>query len=191
MSKSKRKAKKLRRLPPAEVIYRSPVELAGDDEDLAETRKIFAELDNPHQRAFLAGYVRAKGIRRAERLSGVCRNAHYTWMKQDDRYAECFREARRIVADDAEEEVFQRAFHGFYLPIIYGGKIKGWYKGYSDALAMFVLRGLKRGIYGPNAEPEYEGPTSMRITIVEPGKPERELSAGEPTLTIPQNDPEA
>lgn len=190
MSKSKRKAKKTRRRSPSEVIYRPPTELADDDKDLTEIRKIFAELDNPLQRAFLAGFVRAKGIRRAERLSGVARNTHYTWMKKDERYEECFRQAKKIVADDAEEEVFQRAFHGFYMPIIYRGKIKGWYKCYSDMLAMFVLRGVKRGVYGPNAEPEYDGPTSMHITILKEGEPPRKLSEDLPTISIPVNDPE-
>lgn len=189
MSKSKRKAKKRRRLAPCEVVYRPPTEMADDDKDLTEIRKIFAELENPLQRAFLAGFVRAKGIRRAERLSGVSRNAHYTWLKNDNRYYECFREAKKIVADDIEEEVFRRAFHGFYMPIIYGGKITGWYKGYSDALAMFLLRGVKRGVYGPNAEPEYDGPTSMEITIRKEGEPPVPLEDFHYSIPNPSNDP--
>ena len=56
---------------------------------------------------------------------------------------------------------------------------------------MFMLRGLKRKVYGANAEPEYEGPTSMRITILEPGQPERDLSEIEPRrISIPRDDKE-
>ncbi|HTM07071.1 MAG TPA: hypothetical protein VL754_01650 [Verrucomicrobiae bacterium] len=187
MSKSKRKAKKL---PPAEVIYRPPTELAEDDEELSELRAIFADLNNPKQRAFLAAFVRAKGVRQAARLSGVCRNSHYKWMKEDDDYCERFERAKEMLADDAEEEVFRRAFHGYYTPIIYGGKVKGWAKTYSDALAMFTLRGLKPRVYRNNADPEFVGgPTSMEITILKEGEPKPELSPL-PVISIPRDEPE-
>lgn len=186
MSNRRRKPKNP---PPCEVVYRPPAELA-DDEDLAELRTIFADIENPKQRAFLAGFIRARGLRQAARLSGVHRNSHYKWMDTDPDYRERFERARKVVADEAEEEVFRRVFHGFHTPIIYHGKITGWYKSHSDALAMFVLRALKPRVYGRNAEPEYEGPTSMEITILKEGEPRPEPPPHLPQISIPVNDPE-
>ncbi len=116
---------------------------APKDESLRELREVFADLANRHQRAFLAGFARGRGVRQAERLSGVSRLSHNKWLKEDPRYRERFALVRLMLADDAEEEAYRRAFAGVETPIVYGGKVRGWTKSYSDALAMFLLKAMK------------------------------------------------
>src|SRR5581483_5058002 len=93
-----------------------PAEPAPDENKLAELRACFADLENRHQRAFLAGFVAGMGIKRAAALSGVSRTAHYDWMKADRRYRECFERAREMIADRAEAEGWRRASRCSYMP---------------------------------------------------------------------------
>lgn len=124
---------------------------APKDEFLRELREVFAGLDNRHQRAFLAGFARGRGVCEAERLSGVTRVSHNKWLREAPRYRECFALVRLMLADDAEEEAYRRAFKGVETPIVYRGKIRGWTRSYSDALAMFMLKGMKPEVYGRQA----------------------------------------
>jgi hypothetical protein len=114
-------------------------ETPDNDEEL-ELLAEFAEVTNPRQRAFLAAYVMAKGVRGAQRLSGVSRITHCRWLSKDALYRECFELARSVIAAEAEEEAYRRAFLGCDMPISYHGNIRSWYKSYSDALAIFVLK---------------------------------------------------
>ncbi len=119
------------------------------------------------------------GIKRAAALSGVSRTAHYDWMKADRRYRECFERAREMIADRAEAEVWRRAFRGVDMPLHWRGEITGWYKAYSDALAVFAVRALKPEVYR-RTDPDFEigGPTSIEITIKKEGEEEaRSLTA--------------
>jgi hypothetical protein len=120
---------------------------APDDRDFAELAAVFADLPNLRQRAFLAGFVAARGIRAAEGLSGVSRWSHYEWMSKDPLYAERFRLAKQMIADDFEGEAHRRAFVGVDTPVVYRGEITAAYKRYSDALAIFVLKAMKPEVY--------------------------------------------
>lgn len=131
-----------------------------------EFRGLFSEVINRRQRAFLVGYVRSLGIRSAARLSGVSRQSHYEWMRGDPLYREHFHRARTILADAAEEEVCRRAYHGYDTPVVYRGEIKGYYKSYSDSLAMFMLKGLRPEVYRDSAGAAFEGPTRINITVL-------------------------
>ncbi len=137
---------------------------------LPEFRGLFSEVENRRQRAFLVGYVQSMGIRSAARLSGVSRQSHYEWMRGDPFYREHFHRAKVILADSAEEEVCRRAYAGHDTPIIYRGEIKGYYKSYSDTLAMFMLKGLRPEVYRDNAGMVIEGPTHINLTVL----PDRE-----------------
>src|SRR5262249_5604332 len=63
-------------------------------------------------------------------------------------------------------------------PVIYRGKITGYYKSYSDALAMFMLKGLKPAVYRDNAPLPINGPTHINITVKRP-EDKTPLAAGE------------
>ncbi|HKA32756.1 MAG TPA: hypothetical protein VKH64_06060 [Candidatus Binatia bacterium] len=157
--------------PPAEA------EKPADD-GAAEFRDLFREVINHRQRAFLVAYVQSLGIRSAARLSGVSRQSHYEWLRDDPLYREHFERAKRMLADSAEEEVCRRAYRGYDTPVIYRGKITGYYKSYSDALAMFMLKGLKPAVYRDNAPLPINGPTHINITVKRP-EDKTPLAAGE------------
>ena len=161
ISGSRRKLKKI----PQPQAPLAP-ELAPDDRELAELGAVFADLTNRRQRAFLAGFVVAKGVNGAERLSGVARWSHYKWMRDDALYRERFKLVKEIIADDMEEEVFRRAFFGSDTPVVYRGEITAWYKTYSDALAIFALKAMKPEVYNRSSRPEFDfdGPCPLKIT---------------------------
>ncbi|HEY1267199.1 MAG TPA: hypothetical protein VGH16_08065 [Candidatus Binatia bacterium] len=138
------------------------------EDGAAEFHDLFREVINHRQRAFLAAYVQSLGIRSAARLSGVSRQSHYEWLRDDPLYREHFERAKRMLADSAEEEVCRRAYRGYDTPVIYRGKITGYYKSYSDALAMFMLKGMRPAVYRDNAPLPIGGPTHINITVKRP-----------------------
>ena len=98
--------------------------------------------------------------------AGIDRDYHYYWLKSDENYRLAFEQARKMAGDRAEDEVYRRGIEGFDHPVIYGGKITGTYKAYSDNLAMFFLKGLRPERYRDNqAEITFQGPTQINITI--------------------------
>jgi hypothetical protein len=139
--------------------------------ELEEFSELFRPLTNAKQRAFLTAYVRTIGIRSAMRLSGVSRMDHYAWLKTDRRYRETFKEAQAMIADLIEDEVLRRAARGHDTPVVYRGEITGWYKSYSDRLALSVLKAMKPGRYNRLADDGWEGgPTGIDIRILGPGE---------------------
>jgi hypothetical protein len=98
----------------------------------------------------------------------VSRQSHYEWLRDDPLYREHFERAKRMLADSAEEEVCRRAYRGYDTPVIYRGKITGYYRSYSDALAMFMLKGMKPAVYRDNAPLPIGGPTHINITVKRP-----------------------
>ena len=183
MRKLRRKAKK----PSAKALPRPK---AAVNEEFAELLAVLADVTNPLQRAFLAGFVVGKGIKAAHRLSGVHPKSHYGWLETDTHYCERFQLARTMLADMGEEEAYRRAFSGYDTPVIHRGKIKSWYKSYSDALAMFLLRGMKSHVYGPHAADfDSAPPSAIEITIKKEGE-ETEKAAALPEISIPINEPE-
>jgi hypothetical protein len=141
---------------------------APADEQLAAFHALFADLPDRAQRAFLAGFVAGKGLKRAEELSDVSRWCHYQWMKKDDGYRERFYLAKTILTDEAEEEAYRRAFVGYDTPVVHGGKITGSYKSYSDSLAQFMLKGMRPRVYRDGEGDIPSGPMSMQINILSP-----------------------
>ena len=164
-------------------------EAAPDERALADLRECFADLDNPYQRAFLAAFIVTRGVAHAAKLAGVERSAHYHWMKRDDGYCERFELAREMIADDAEAEIWRRAFQGVDTPLHWRGEITAWYKTYSDALAVFAMRALKPEAYR-RTDPDfsnYGGPTGFDITIMREGD-EKVGPPAPPTISIPVNE---
>jgi hypothetical protein len=160
---------------------------AAMEAELEELRKVFADVENAYQRAFLAAFIVTGGVADAARLAQVDRRAHYNWMERDDFYRERFELARAMIADQFEAEVWRRAFKGVDTPLHWRGEITAWYKSYSDALAVFALRALKPEAYR-RTDPDFEmmgGPTAIEITIRKEGE---ETKAPPPEFSIPVND---
>ena len=169
-------------IPPPEPL--PPPDTAENDKKLAEFLAEFADVTNVHQRAFLAGFAIGKGIKAAQRLSGVHWRSHYRWLAEDVRYGELFDLVRALLADEAEEEAYRRAFLGYETPLHYHGKIKSWYKSYSDALAVFLLKGMKPERYGRHAdELGPRPPSAIEITIKKEG--EETAAPAAPEFSIP------
>jgi hypothetical protein len=151
--------------------------------ELEEFSELFRPLTNPKQRAFLAAYVRTIGLRSAMRLSGVERHDHYYWLKNDPRYRETFKEAQRMIADLIEDDMFRRAAHGHDTPVVYRGEITGWYKSYSDRLALSVLKAIRPERYHRLPDDGWSGgPTGIDIRILRPGETLADLDAADAAL---------
>ncbi|HKA32860.1 MAG TPA: hypothetical protein VKH64_06580 [Candidatus Binatia bacterium] len=150
----------------------SPTETANPPAPAAPS-ELFADLGDRRQRAFLAGFVAGKGLKRAEELSDVSSMCHYQWMKKDAAYRECFRLAKTMLTDEAEDEAYRRAFVGYDTPIVHAGKIIGSHKRYSDSLAQFMLKGMRPRVYREGMEDLPMGPTHMTIRVITPEEQEK------------------
>jgi len=161
-----------------------------DKERMAELLAIFADVSNRNQRAFLAAFIVTKGIRRAERLSGLTHWSHYHWLKTDPLYRRRFELVRRIVTDEAEEEAYRRAFLGYDTPIVDRGKTAGYYKRYSDALAMLLLKGFKPEVYRVN-RPDFDSgrQAPFSVTVKKEGE-ENDGALSPPGGSIPPGEAE-
>ena len=177
---------KAKKAPPEHAAPPEP-DRAAMAAELEELRKVFADVENPYQRAFLAAFIVTRGVARAARLAAVERSAHYHWMKRDDGYRERFELARAMIADEAEAEVWRRAFQGVDTPLHWRGEITAWYKTYSDALAVFAMRALKPEVYR-RSDPgfNFDGPSGFDITIMREGEEKEEPPRTE--ISIPVND---
>src|SRR6185295_413164 len=162
---------------------------ADKDQAFAELLAEFADVTNWRQRAFLAGYVLAGGVTGAQRLSGIDWKSHYNWLDNEPLYGERFELVKRFLADAAEEEAYRRAFVG-YETGSRRGKRHSPHKSYSDALAIFLLKGMKPNVYGRYApDPSSGGPSAIEITIRKEGE-ETENLPELPEISIPCGEPE-
>lgn len=150
-----------------------PPRRSEDEETAEDLRSLFSDVDNPKQVEFLLAYLSSKSLLRAQRRAGVHRHSHYYWMEHDPKYPEFFRRARRIIADEVEEEAYHRAFVGTDWPIYYHGRIIGSYKIYSDKLAIFMLKTFKPEIYGDKQGEEFsDAAPNFKVTIRHEGEDE-------------------
>jgi hypothetical protein len=152
----------------------------------AEFHALFKDVENPKQRAFLAAYVQTKRTLAASKLTGVSREAHYNWLRNDPDYPDYWRRARKMLGDIVEEEVIRRAVDGYSKAVVHQGKVTDRYQNYSDRLAVFLLKHLKPEVYNVRqSEPEIGGPTHLRITINRGDDPTPEPATEPPTITLP------
>lgn len=165
-----------------------PSKPAEKDQAFAKLLAEFADVTNWRQRAFLAGYVLGHGIRAAQRLSGIDWKTHYKWLDNEPLYGEHFELVKRFLADAAEEEAYRRAFVGYETGS--RGKRHSTHKSYSDALAIFLLKGMKPNVYGRYApDPSSGGPSAIEITIRKEGE-ETEKLPELPQISLPRSEPE-
>jgi hypothetical protein len=70
--------------------------------------------------------------------------------RNDEDFAEAWDLALESAAHVLEEEAIRRATEGVLEPVYYKGDVAGYKTNYSDTLLMFILRGLKPGVYRDN-----------------------------------------
>ncbi|SRR5713226_9681044 len=123
-----------------------------------EEVSVFRSIRHPQKRAFLRAYSELGRIGKAAEAIGMNRDMHYHWLK-DEAYAEAFKKAQLMAGNNAEDEVYRRAFDGRDKPLVYEGKISKdedgnpvTVKEHSDLLAMFFLKGIFPEKYRDNAQ---------------------------------------
>ncbi len=103
-------------------------------------RKVF--LDVLAQTGRVAEASRAVGYTDTATLQAFRRN--------DEDFAEAWDLALEAAANVLEEEAIRRAIEGVLEPVYYKGEVTGYKTNHSDTLLMFILRGLKPGVYREN-----------------------------------------
>lgn len=91
----------------------------------------------------LMAYIKTGSLTRACQHCAITQNAHRRWLQQDPQYAEAWADARDALADSLEEEAIRRARDGVTRPVFQGGLQVGQTTEYSDALLMFLLKGMR------------------------------------------------
>ena len=157
----RRHASRSKKPPTLEPQARKPDPIETED----DLRELFSDVENPKQLELLAAYVRTKSMLSAQSLSGVHRHSHYWWLEHDPKYAEYFRRAKMIIADDIEGEAYRRAFVGVEVPIHYYGRLVGTYKKYDDKLAIFMLKRMRPEIYGDHGGMDLSDDDPSKIWI--------------------------
>lgn len=117
----------------------------------------FTEIDSVKKRKFLNAFAQYGGILRAEEHSGVTRQSHYHWLKEDPEYAKAFKEAFEMAGDMLENEAFRRAHDGVAKPVYQGKKLVGHVQEYSDTLLIFLLKGLRPEKYRDRLQVDVTG----------------------------------
>jgi hypothetical protein len=121
-------------------------------------------------KAFIAAFKTAASITEAAKAIGVDRAAHYDWLRDVAGYKEAFEAAKEEAAQTLEDEAVRRAMKGTTEAIYYQGKAVGARRVYSDALMMFLLRGMRPEKYRQGFE--ISGPnggaleTALTVTFV-------------------------
>lgn len=125
-----------------------------------------AELTNPKQRAFLAAFANTGNVTLAAECAEISRRSHQLWLKEEgpagDLYRAAFAEAKDEAADRLEAEARRRAVEG-----VTRTKQIYFHNGqevdrieetvYSDALLIFLLKGVRPETYRERSEVQHTG----------------------------------
>ena len=104
-------------------------------------------------RVFLAAYGKTGGLLKAAAIAGSSIQQHHTWLK-DPAYVEAFEVAHKQSIEHLELEARRRGMDGVEEPIYQNGQLVGYKQRYSDALLMFLLKGLDKGKYAEHTTVE-------------------------------------
>lgn len=111
-----------------------------------------ALLAKKKRRVFLDVLAKTGRVGEAARACGYTDTATLqNFRRQDEDFAEAWEHALESAADVLEDEMWRRAHDGVLDPTFYKGKIVGYTTKYSDAVGMFILRGLRPHKYRENA----------------------------------------
>jgi hypothetical protein len=67
----------------------------------------------------------------------------YQWREHDTEFSVQEAHVRELIVDQLESEAVRRAYKGVRKPVYQGGLLAGHVQEYSDALLIFLLKGLK------------------------------------------------
>ena len=110
-----------------------------------------AVLAKKKRKMFLTILAKTGVVSEAARACGHTDTSTFqAYRRQDEEFAEAWDHALEAAAHILEEEIWRRAKEGVLEPVFYKGVVAGYKTNYSDTLAMFILRGLKPGIYREN-----------------------------------------
>lgn len=90
----------------------------------------------------------ALNVSEAARTCGIAPATAYRWRHTDPTFSIEWDEARDEGIDALEAEARRRAFKGSERPVFHKGDQCGVILDYSDALAMFLLKGYRRSVFG-------------------------------------------
>jgi len=110
-----------------------------------------AVLAKKKRKVFLGVLAKTGRVAEAARAVGYTDTAtlqHHR--RNDEEFAEAWEFALESAAHVLEEEAIRRAYDGVLEPIFYKGEVAGYKTNHSDTLLMFLLRGLKPGVYREN-----------------------------------------
>ena len=96
-------------------------------------RKFYRFVNSKQKNEFLNIYIETGTIGRAAKASGITRQTHYNWLKEDAAYKKAFGEAKEMAGDLLEEEAYRRAVDGTEMCVYYKGKKVDSYRKMSDA----------------------------------------------------------
>jgi len=80
-------------------------------------------------------------------MAGIDRGTHYDWLKADPGYKAAFEAVQDQEAQALEDEAVRRAYEGVERPVYQMGRQVGTIREYSDALLIFLLKGLRPAKY--------------------------------------------
>jgi hypothetical protein len=119
------------------------------------------QLENPHQRAFLAAFEVNYCVRWAARAARISPRTHYHWLEHDSAYAAAFRELRIFAAAVLETLAIERAGYGWLQDVYYQGAVCGHVRRFDSGLMQFLLRGMMPEKYG--AKTDISGPQGAPV----------------------------
>lgn len=110
-----------------------------------------AILAKKKRKVFLSVLAKTGRVSEAARAVGYTDTATLQhFRRNDEEFAEAWEYALEAAAHVLEEEAIRRATEGVLEPVYYKGAVAGYKTNYSDTLLMFILRGLKPGVYREN-----------------------------------------
>lgn len=111
-----------------------------------------AVLAKKKRKTFLSVLAQTASVKEAARACGYTDTSTLQkFRRNDEEFAEAWDYALESAAHVLEDEAIRRAKDGVLEPTYYKGEIVGYTTKHSDALIMFLLRGLKPGVYRDNA----------------------------------------
>lgn len=104
-------------------------------------KKLYRYVNEKKKDIFLNNFIEVGGnIGRAAKMSGITRQTHYDWMRNDARYAAVFNEEVRPIAVSCLEDEAMRRATGYEEDIYFQGVKVGTTIKYSDKLMELLLK---------------------------------------------------
>jgi hypothetical protein len=136
-----------------------------------KTKKKTKTIENRHkflQDRFIRNFIKHPFKIRAARATAVSRQTVDNWLKDDEKFALAFNEAKEEALENVEQEIHRRAIEGIDHPVIFQGEITDTYKEYSDALLMFYAKALAPEKYKDNTEVSHKGEVTLKVIYDNP-----------------------